>query len=182
MIISVFAVTVLWATVWAQFPSHRNVPLRRAVWYTMVLLAAIGTLNLPAIGQRLDVATGLPNLADVAQHVLAITAATLGWYCAEQVLGAAHPRTRWSRRVRTALPATTVATLVVLFALSPARTSPTDTAVYTDFPMQYAAHPLVFAYWMIFAVYLGTAFALIANLAWRYGRRAGRRRSAAGWC
>ncbi len=174
MIISALAVTVLWAAVWAQFPSHRNVPLRRAVWYTMVLLAAIGTLNLPAIGQRLDVATGLPNLADVIQHVLAITAATLGWYCAEQVLGAAHPQTHWSRWMRTALPATTVAALLVLFALSPARTRPTDTAVYTDFPMQYAAHPLVFAYWMIFAVYLGTAFVLIARLAGQYGHRAGR--------
>jgi hypothetical protein len=62
----------------------------------------------------------------------------------------------------------------VLFALSPARTHPTDTARYTDFPMQYAAHPEVFAYWLIFAVYLGTAFTLIAQLAWRYGRRAGR--------
>jgi hypothetical protein len=174
MIISVFAVTVVWATVLAQFPSHRNVPLRRAVWYTMVLLAAIGTLNLPAIGARLDTATGLPNLADVVQHVLAITAATLGRYCAEQVLGTPRPRTRWSRRLQTALPTATVAALLVLFAVSPARTHPTDTALYTDFPMQYAAHPEVFAYWLIFAVYLGTAFALIAQSAWRYGRRAGR--------
>ena len=174
MIISVFAVTVLWATVLAQFPSHRNVPLRRAVWYTMVLLAAIGTLNLPAIGTRLDAVTGLPNLADVVQHVLAITAATLGRYCAEQVLGAARPRTRWSSRLQTALPTATVAALLVLFALSPASTHPTDTALYTDFPMQYAAHPEVFAYWLIFAAYLGTAFALIAKLAWRFGRRAGR--------
>jgi hypothetical protein len=174
MIISVFAVTVLWATVLGQFPSHRNVPLRRAVWYTMVLLAAIGTLNLPAIGARLDAATGLPNLADVVQHVLAITAAALGRYCAEQVLGAPRPRTRWSGRLQTALPTATVATLLVLFALSPARTHATDTALYTDFPMQYAAHPGVFAYWLIFTVYLGTAFALIAQLTWRYGRRAGR--------
>jgi hypothetical protein len=174
MIISVFAVTVLWATVLAQFPSHRNVPLRRAVWYTMVLLAAIGTLNLPAIGTRLDAATGLPNLADVAQHVLAIATATLGWYCAEQVLGAVRPRTGWSRRLQTALPTATVAALLVLFALSPARTHPIDTALYTDFPMQYAAHPGVFAYWLILAVYLGTTFALIGRLAWRYGRRAGR--------
>jgi hypothetical protein len=174
MIISVFAVTVLWATVLAQFPSHRNVPLRRAVWSTMVLLAAIGTLNLPAIGGRLDAATGLPNLADVIQHVLAITTATLGRYCAEQVLGAARPRTRWSSRLQAALPTATVVALLVLFALSPARTHPTDTALFTDFPMQYAAHPEVLAYWLIFAVYLGTAFALIARLAWRYGRRAGR--------
>jgi hypothetical protein len=173
MIISVLAVTVLWTTVWAQFPSHRNAPLRRAVWYTMVLLAAIGTLNLPAIGQRLDVATGLPNLADVVQHVLAVIAATLGRYCAEQILGAARPRTRWPSRLQAALPTATVATLLVLFVLSPARTHPTDTALYTDFPMQYATHPGVFAYWLIFAVYLGTTFTLIAQLAWRYGRRAG---------
>ena len=174
MIISVFAVTVLWIAVLAQFPSHRNAPIRRAVWYTIALLAAIGTLDLPAIGVRLDSATGLPNVADVAQHVLAITAATLGWYCAEQVIGAPRRRTRLSGWVQTALPAATVAAMLVLFALSPARTHPTDTARYTDFPMQFAAHPEAFAYWLIFAVYLGTAFTLIAQLAWRYGRRAGR--------
>ena len=154
MIISVLAVTALWATVLAQFPSQRHVPLRRAVWYTMVLLAAIGTLDLPAIG--------------------AIIAATLGRYCAEQVIGAPRPRSRWSSRVQTALPAATVAAMLVLFAVSPARTQPADTALYTDFPMQYAAHPAVFAYWLIFTVYLGTAFVLISRLAWRYGRRAGR--------
>jgi hypothetical protein len=174
MIISVAAVTVLWIAVLVQFPSHRNVPLRRAAWSTMVLLAAIGTLDLPVVGTRLDAATGLPNLADVAQHVLAITAATLGRYCAEQVIGAPRPRTRWSGWLQAALPATTVAVMLVLFALSPARTRPTDAARYTDFPMQYASHPGVFAYWLIFAVYLGTAFVLISKLAWRYGRRAGR--------
>ena len=174
MIISVFAVTVLWIAVLAQFPSHRNAPLRRAVWYTIALLAAIGTLDLPAIGARLDTATGLPNAADVAQHVLAITAATLGRYCAEQVIGGPRRRTRLSGWAQAVLPAATVAAMLVLFALSPARTHPTDTARYTDFPMQYAAHPAAFAYWLIFAVYLGTAFTLIAQLAWRCGRRAGR--------
>jgi hypothetical protein len=174
MIISAVAVTVLWIAVLAQFPSHRNAPIRRAVWYTIALLAAIGTLDLPAIGARLDSATGLPNAADVAQHVLAITAATLGRYCAEQVIGGPRRRTRLSGWVQAVLPAATVAAMLVLFALSPARTHPTDTARYTDFPMQYAAHPEAFAYWLIFAVYLGTAFTLIAQLAWRYGRRAGR--------
>ena len=174
MILSLFAVTVLWATVVAQFPSHRNVPLRRAVWSTMALLAAIGTLNLPAIGVRLDTVTGLPNLADVSQHLLAICAATLGRYCAEQVLGGPRRRARWSSWLQTALPAATVAALLVLFTLSPARTHPTDTARFTDFPMQYAAHPGVFAYWLILVVYLGTAFVLIARPAWQYGRRAGR--------
>jgi hypothetical protein len=174
MIISVGAVAVLWAAVLAQFPSHRNVRLRRTVWSTFVLLAAIGTLDLPVIGARLNAAAGLPNLADVAQHVLAIAAATLGRYSAEQVIGTPRVRARWSRWLQTALPAVTVAAMLALFALSPARTHPTDSARYTDFPMQYAAHPEVLAYWLIFAVYLGTAFVLINRLAWRYGRRAGR--------
>jgi hypothetical protein len=174
MIISVVAVTVLWMVVLAQFPSQRNAPIRRAVWHTMLLLAAIGTLDVPAIGARLDSAVGLPNAADVAQHVLAIATATLGRHCAEQVIGTPPPRTRWSAAAQTALPAATVAALLVLFALSPARTHPTDAALYTDFPMQFAAHPGVIAYWLIFAAYLSTTFALIARLAWRYGRRAGR--------
>jgi hypothetical protein len=165
MIISVGAVAVLWAAVLAQFPSHRNVRLRRTVWSTFVLLAAIGTLDLPVIGARLNAAAGLPNLADVAQHVLAIAAATLGRYSAEQVIGTPRVRARWSRWLQTALPAVTVAAMLALFALSPARTHPTDSARYTDFPMQYATHPEVLAYWLIFAVYLGTAFVLINRLA-----------------
>ena len=174
MTASAVAVTVLWIAVLTQFPSQRHVPIRRAVWCTMVLLAAIGTLDLRAIGARLDAASGLPNAADVAQHVLAIVAATLARYCAVQIVGTPRPRTRWSVPLQTALPAAAVAALLVLFALSPARTHPIDTALYTDFPMQYAAHPEVVAYWMIFAVYLGTTFGLIARMGWRYGRRAGR--------
>jgi hypothetical protein len=172
--VSALAVTVLWIVVLAQFPSQRHPPIRRVVWVAMVLLAAIGTLNLPAIGAQLDAASGLPNLADVAQHVLAIVATSLALYCVEQVFGQPEPRSRWPVRVQIALPAGVVTALIAAFALSPARTHPTDTALYTDFPMQYAAHPEVIAYWLIFATYLGTTFAVIARLAWRYGRRAGR--------
>ena len=174
MTISAFAVTVLWVVVLAQFPSQRHPPIRRVVWVTMVVLAAIGTLDLPAVGAQLDAACGLPNLADVVQHVLAIVATTLALYCVGQVFGKPEPRSRWPIRVQAALPAGVVTALIVLFALSPARTHPTDVKLYTDFPMQYAAHPEVIAYWLIFAVYLGATFAVIAQLAWQYGRRAGR--------
>ena len=64
-----------------QFPSQRRAPTRLAVWLTMLLLAAIGTLDLTAIGARLDAACGLPNVADVAQHVLGIVAATCRYSC-----------------------------------------------------------------------------------------------------
>jgi hypothetical protein len=172
--ISAVAAAGLWLVVLIQFPSHRYAPVRRVVWTTMVLLAAIGTLDLPAIGAQLDAACGLPNLADVAQHVLAIVATTLALYCVEQVFGRPEPRNRWPAWARTVPPAGAVTALIVLFALSPARTHPTDTRLYTDFTMQYATHPEVVAYWVIFAVYLGTTFAVTARLAWRYGRRARR--------
>ena len=174
MTISAVAVTGLWLVVMAQFPSQRHAPVRLAVWATMLLLAAIGTLDLPAIGTQLDAASGLPNLADVTQHVLAIGATTLALYCVEQVFGRPEPPGRWVARARTVLPAAAVTALIVLFAVSPARTHPTDSKLYTDFPMQYAAHPEVIAYWLIFAVYLSTTFAVTARLAWRYGRRARR--------
>jgi len=74
---STVAVTVLWIAVLTRFPSQRKAPIRGAVWLTMLLLAAIGTLDLTAIAARLDAACGLPNIADLAQHVLAIIAATL---------------------------------------------------------------------------------------------------------
>ena len=174
MTASTVAVTVLWIAVFAQFPSQQNAPIRLAVWSTMVLLAAIGTLDLTAIGARLDTACGLPNIADLTQHVLAIIAATLARYSTVAIFGTARQRARWSGARATAAAAATVASLIGLFAVSPARTRPTNTALYADFPMQYAAHPEVIGYWAIFAAYLGTTFVIIARLAWRYGRTAGR--------
>ncbi len=174
MTLSTIAVTVLWIAVLAQFPSQRHAPIRHAVWLTMLLLAAIGTLDLTAVGARLDTAAGLPNVADLAQHVLGIVAATLACYCAVAIVASEQQRARWSAARATAAAAFTVSCLTGLFAVSPARTTPTNTALYADFPMQYAAHPEVLAYWAIFAVYLGTTFVIIARLAWRYGRTAGR--------
>jgi hypothetical protein len=151
----------------AWFPSQRRVPIRRGIWYTMLLLSVIGTLNLPQIGGRLDRLCGLPNASDVAQHVLAIIAATLGWHSIMSIFG---PAARPSAIRRMAAPAVTIAALVGLFAASPARTEATDIGRYTDFPMQFAAHPVVIVYWLIFAGYLGTTFVIIGRLALRYGR------------
>ena len=97
MTASTVAVTLLWIAVVAQFPSQRHAPTRLAVWGTMLLLAAIGTLDLTAIGARLDAACGLPNMADLTQHVLAIIAATLARYSAVAIFGAPKQRVRWSR-------------------------------------------------------------------------------------
>ena len=174
MTASAAAVTLLWITVLAQVPSQWHAPTRLAVWGTMLLLAAIGTLDLTAIGARLDAACGLPNMADVAQHVLAIIAATLARYSAVAIFGTPEQRARWSPVRASAVAACTVAALIGLFAVSPARTRPTNVALYADFPMQYATHPEVIAYWAIFAAYLGTTFVIIGRLAWRYGRTAGR--------
>jgi hypothetical protein len=171
---STVAVTVLWIIVLAEFPSQRHARIRRAVWLTMLLLAAIGTLDLTPVGARLDAACGLPNVADLAQHVLAIVAATLARYCAVAIFGSARQRARWSASRAVAVAAGTIAALAALFAVSPARTSPTNTALYTDFPMQYASHPEVLAYWAIFVTYLAITFVIIGRLAWHYGRTAGR--------
>jgi hypothetical protein len=173
MTLSAAAVALLWIAVLAQFPSQRHVPVRRLVWYAMLLLSAIATLDLPEVGGRVDRLTGLPNVADLTQHVLAIIAATLARYCVVSISGAWRQRGRPPAARLAALPTAVSAALVALFASSPARTYPIDTARYADFPMQYAAHPAAFAYWLIFAAYLGTTFAIIARLAWHYGRAAG---------
>jgi len=172
--VSTVAVTLLWIAVLAQVPSQWRAPTRLAVWGTMLLLAAIGTLDLTAVGARLDAASGLPNVADLAQHVLAIIAATLARFSAVAIIGSPTQRARWRVVRNWAVAVGSAAALIVLFAVSPARTQPTDIARYADFPMQYASHPEVLAYWAIFAAYLGTTFVIIARLAWRYGRTAGR--------
>jgi hypothetical protein len=179
----VVMLAVLWVAVLMQFPSQRHVPIRQLVWCTMVLLSAIGTLDLPQVGDRLNLAIGLPNAADVGQHILAIVAATLARYGAMSIFGswdaetaddpAASADRRPSSARLAAWPTATIAVLIALFAVSPARTHPIDTARYTDFPMQFAPNPAVLAYWLVFAVYLGTTFAVFARLAWRYGWPAG---------
>lgn len=174
MTVGTVAVTLLWIAVLAQFPSQRHVPIRRAVWLAMLIMCAIGTLDQPQIGGRLDRATGLPNGADVAQHVLAVVAVTLARYCAVSIFGSWGRRGRPSAARLAVAPAVTITAMLLLFAASPARSQPTDAARYTDFPMQFAAHPVVIAYWLVFTGYLAVSFAIIAKLAWHYGRTAAR--------
>lgn len=166
-------VAFLWLAVLAQFPSQRRVPVRRLIWYTMLLLCAIGTLDVPQVGGRVDQLLGLPNAADVTQHVLAIITATLARYCTVSIFGSWGERGRPSTVRLAARPAAAIAAMVALFAVSPALTHPIDAARYTDFPMQFAPNPAVLVYWLVFTAYLGTTFAVIARLAWRYGRAAG---------
>lgn len=170
MTVSAGALAVLWIAVLARFSSQRRVPIGRGIWYTMLLLSVIGTLDLPEIGGRLDQLCGLPNAADVAQHVLAIIAATLARHSIVSIFGPAEGLARPSVLRRATAPAVTIAALVGLFAASPARTQATDITRYADFPMQFAAHPAVIAYWLIFTGYLGTTFVVIGRLALRYGR------------
>ena len=173
MIAGAVALAFLWIAVLAQFPSQRRVPVRRLIWYTMLLLCAIGTLDLPQVGRPLNHVLGLPNAADVTQHVLAIIAATLARYGTVSIFGSWGERGRPSTARLAAWPAAVIVAMVTLFAVSPALTHPIDAARYTDFPMQFAPNPAVLAYWLVFTAYLGTTFAVIARLALRYGLAAG---------
>ncbi len=174
MTVGTVAVAVLWIAVLAQFPSQRHVPIRRAVWLAMLLMCAIGTLDQPQIGGWLDRGTGLPNGADVAQHVLAVVAVTLARYSAVSIFGSRGQRGRPPATRLAVAPSVVIPAMLLLFAASPARSQPTDTTRYTDFPMQFAAHPAVIAYWLVFTGYLAVSFVIIARLAWHYGRPAAR--------
>lgn len=173
MIAGAVALAFLWIAVLAQFPSQRRVPVRRLIWYTMLLLCAIGTLDLPQVGRPVNQLLGLPNAADVTQHVLAVIAATLARYGTVSIFGSWGERGRPSTARLAAWPAAVIVAMVTLFAVSPALTHPIDAARYTDFPMQFAPNPAVLAYWLVFTAYLGTTFAVIARLASRYGLAAG---------
>ncbi|HEY4464894.1 MAG TPA: MAB_1171c family putative transporter [Streptosporangiaceae bacterium] len=173
MIAGGVGIAVLWLAVLVQFPSQRRVPVRRLIWSAMLLLCVIGTLDLPQVGGRLDQVLGLPNAADVIEHILAIVTATLARYGTASIFGSWGERGRPSAVRLAAWPAAVIVTMVALFAVSPALTHPIDTAHYTDFPMQFAPNPAVLAYWLVFTGYLGITFAGLARLAWRYGRAAG---------
>ena len=166
-------VAFLWLAVLAQFPSQRRVPVRRLIWSAMLLLCAIGTLDLPQVGGPLDHVLGLPNADDVIQHILAIVTAALARYSTVSIFGSRGERGRPSTVRLAAWPGAAIVAMVALFAASPALTHPINAARYTDFPMQFAPNPAVLAYWLVFTAYLGTTFTVIARLAWRYGRAAG---------
>lgn len=170
MSVAAAVAAMLWAVALAQFPSHRGVPARRRVWYTMILLAMIGTLEPHVVSARLGRLTGLPNCADLVQHLLSVTAATLARHSVASILGAEPEVPRAARRARTLAAGATVIVLCCLFAVSPAAGTPIDSTRFADFPMQFAANPAVIAYWVVFAGYLGSTFVVVTRVTWRYGR------------
>jgi hypothetical protein len=153
-----------WAAVVVKLPAVRRSPgnpALRAFWTALVALAMSFTVLLPPVYFTVDRLLGIPNLARLLAHALALVNA-----CAAQafLLHLNFPRAVARRKVRRrgwGLAATLVL-MTVLFTLAPVDQET------MDFISRYGDLPRIQQYWLVLLAYLGLALADVARLSWRY--------------
>jgi Family of unknown function (DUF6545) len=157
---------VSWLVTAWRLPSARQEPWKRALWAAFAALALAVTFGLSPIAAAVDRATGVTDLATLLKHLsgVAACAAVTNWVSALAPSPPGGGRRR--RPARWAVTAVTVATLVVLFAITPRR----EAAGFTD---TMAGQPAATAYLLVFESYLGTAMAPATVLFARAARQAG---------
>jgi hypothetical protein len=166
LLLYVTPLVALWATVVGKLPALRRDPRNaalRAYWLAALAVALAWTVLQPPVQLAVDRVTGVPNLARLLGHSLAVAAA-----CAAQAflayssdpVAVARPRVR--RRVWAA-----AATLAAMAALFRAGRVHDETL---DFIGRYAGTTPILAYWLVFLAYLGVAQVDTIRLAWRWAR------------
>jgi hypothetical protein len=138
-------------------------PARRAYWLAMFTLALALTVLLPPVHLAIDRAAGIPNLARLLGHGLALAAS---WAVQAFLVHLNYPGVsarRKTRRYGWGLAGTLVL-MATLFALAPVD----DETM--NFMGRYAEAPLMLEYWLAFLAYLGLAQWNVARLSWRYAR------------
>jgi hypothetical protein len=133
--------------------------------FSLALFAAALTLNLPAVYIAFDRAVGIPNLADLGEHLCGVWGVAGILRLARQVTATA-PAGR--ARHELAVPGLATVALTVLFVLAP---TPVEAPSFTT---TYGRLPEVTAYWMVTIAYFGITLAALARLSLHYAGRAGR--------
>jgi membrane-associated phospholipid phosphatase len=159
-------VTLLWAAAIGKLPALRRQPDNRALrayWLALLALAVAVTVLLPPIQLAVDHATGVPNLARLLGHSLALVNACAAQafllYSSYQV-PSARPRVRrrgWALAV-------TLALMGALFILGKVQNET------LDFIGRYGTATPILVYWLIFLTYLGLALVDVVRLSWRWAR------------
>jgi hypothetical protein len=165
---------VFWAVFLARIRAARRSVPQRTLCFAVAMFAVALTLDVPAVYVAVDRVLGVPNLADLGEHVCGVWGVAAILRLAQQVtLVPKQPATATARARRgsyelAAVGLATVA-LTVLFVLAPI---PVEAASFTD---AYGHLPEIAGYWMVTIAYFGFALAALAELSLRYAGRAGRR-------
>jgi hypothetical protein len=157
---------VLWGTVVGKLPALRRDPHNgalRAYWLAVVAVALAWTVLQPPVHLAVDRLTGVPNLARLLGHSLAVAAA-----CAGQAFLAysSYPEAAARRRVRAQMwvAAGTLAAMALLFMVGRVQHET------LDFIGSYGHSGPILAYWLCFLAYLGVSQVEVIHLAWRWAR------------
>jgi Family of unknown function (DUF6545) len=154
--------------------ARRSVP-QRTLCFAVAMFAVALTLDVPAVYVAFDRLLGVPNLADLGEHICGVWGVAAILRLAQQILVSKEPATATATarasRVSYEVAAAGLATvaLTVLFVLAPL---PVEAASFTN---AYGHLPEIAAYWMVTIAYFGFALAALGRLSLRYAGRAGRR-------
>lgn len=156
---------LFWAGCLLRLPAARRSGPQRTLCLSLAAFAAALTLNVPTVYLAFDRAVGVPNLANLAEHVLGVWGVAGVLRLARQLTATAA-----AGPVKHVVPAAGLATaaLTALFVLAP---TPVEAPSFTA---AYGHHPEVVAYWMVTIGYFGAALAELARLSLRYAGRAPR--------
>jgi hypothetical protein len=162
--LQLWPVLLAWTAVVFKLPAVRRNPHDpgpRAYWLGLVGVALTLTVLLPPVYLAVDRLTGVPNLARLLGHGLALAA---GWSVQAFLLLLSYPAaTAWPRiRRRGWALATALVAMSTLFVLAPVD----DETM--EFTSRYADAPLIPEYWLLFLAYLGLTGVEVVRLSWHY--------------
>jgi len=157
--------TLFWAGSLLRLPAARRSAPQRTLCLSLAAFAAALTLNLPAVYVAFDRAVGVPNLADLGEHLCGVWGVAGILRLARQVTATALVG---RARHELTVPGLATVALTVLFILAP---TPIEAPSFTT---AYGHLPEITAYWMVTIAYFGITLAALARLSIRYARRARR--------
>jgi hypothetical protein len=155
-----------WAAVLFKLPAVCHSPGNpelRAYWSGLLGVALTLTVLLPPVYVAIDRLAGVPNLARLLGHSLALTG---GWSVQAFLLLLNYPPATARRKIRRRSWA--LAGTLVLMAILFTRAVVDDET--TEFMRRYARAPLLVEYWVLFLAYLGMVGGNVVHLTWRYAQ------------
>jgi hypothetical protein len=168
-VVAALVPTLFWAGSLLRIPAARRSAPQRTLSLSLAAFAAALTLNVPAVYVAFDRAVGVPNLADLGEHLCGVWGVAGILRLARQVTATATATAPAGRAWHElAVPGLATVALTVLFVLAPTPAeAPSFTVAYGDLPE-------ITAYWMVTIAYFGITLAALARLSLHYAGRAGR--------
>jgi len=147
---------LFWAGGLARAPSALHVRERRPLCAALLAFAVALTVDVPAVYVRVDGLLGIPNIADLIEHVFGMFGVFAMLVALRGLVGHGN-RSRWAE-TRIAVLAAAVGASAGLFV---AARLPVEAPHFTD---RYGHLPVIAAYWSITVAYFGVALIELAQV------------------